>query len=51
MSQRFRSLLTLLVGGVVFVFVADWLANRPDVFDLRDFLEYWSAGRGRTCAW
>jgi hypothetical protein len=44
MSQRFRSLLVLLIGGAALVFVADIIAN-TGLLRPRDFLEYWSAGR------
>jgi hypothetical protein len=45
MSPRLRSLLVLIVGGVVLVFAADTVAHTPGFLVPRDFLEYWSAGR------
>ncbi|QJW92809.1 glycosyltransferase family 87 protein [Frigoriglobus tundricola] len=45
MSPRRRSLLVLLVGGLVLAFAADAVVRRPVFTFPRDFLEYWAAGR------
>jgi len=45
MSQTIRSLLVLLVGGVILVFASQLLVESPSYRIPKDFPEYWAAGR------
>jgi hypothetical protein len=45
MSRTIRSLIVLLVGGAVLLFVLQKAADTPGLLVPKDFAEYWTAGR------